>query len=130
VEVGCASLSDRTTECIREGVVGTIFGVGGCMDERWPGFGVWAVLFEREADLESERGTSLMERGWLEVGKPPWASKGSREDLGEGSRCCAAESESIRVRLLLATEGEGECCSALLDSVRFLESETEPVFVG
>lgn len=33
-EVGCASPSDRTTECIREGVLGTIFGVGGCIDDR------------------------------------------------------------------------------------------------
>ena len=68
--VGCADLSDRATECVREGVPGTILGVGGCIDDRWPGFGGWAVLLKREADLEPERRTSLIERCWLVVGRP------------------------------------------------------------
>lgn len=33
------------------------------------------------------------------------------------------------IRLLLVTEGEGECCSVFLDSLRFLEPEIEPVLV-
>ena len=69
-EGGCAVLSDRATECTREGVLGTILGVGGCIDDRWPGFGVWAVLIERETDLEPGYRASPIERCWLTVSKP------------------------------------------------------------
>lgn len=42
--------SDWATECVREGVLGTTLGVGGCIDDRWPGFGVRVVVIEREKD--------------------------------------------------------------------------------
>lgn len=106
-EVGSAGLSDRKIDCLREGVVGNTLGVGGCIDNRWPGFGVWAVLMEQEADRELERRTSPMERCWFVVGRPPWVSKESRDDLGEGNCCCVVQLGSIRIRFLLATEGEG-----------------------
>ena len=70
-EVGCVVLSDRATECVREGVLGTVLGVGGCVDDRWPGFGVWAVLIKRETDPEPGCRASPIERCWLTVGKLP-----------------------------------------------------------
>lgn len=49
--------------------------------------------------------------------------------MGEGSCSCAVEPGSIRIRLLLVTESEGECCSVFMGSFRFLELELEPALV-